>query len=102
MPRKSAYFIKLCNKNAIMLACCLYCTDTVDGFHTYVPVTFFSTAFPIGYPVNCTILWDYSYRMPTAKNPDRSPLPGCYTTYLGGAPYTVYYWIYILDWEYDY
>ena len=70
--------------------------------HTYVAVTFYSTAYPSGGPVGCTILWDYSYRIPTEKNPEQSLLPGCYTTYyLGGSPYTVYYWIYILDWEYD-
>lgn len=68
--------------------------------HTYVEVEYYSSALLAGGPASCKIQWDYAYRVPGDSNPERSLLPGCYTTDSNKESYSTYYWIYVIDWSY--
>ena len=66
--------------------------------HTYIKVVFYSSVIEDASHPSCTMLWDYSYLMPTIPMATESLLPGCFVMDSREGYHMTYYWFHALDW----
>ncbi|KAL4225419.1 hypothetical protein ACF0H5_016109 [Mactra antiquata] len=64
-----------------------------------VTVNYYTKAYSIGPPPSCDFKWKGDYQVPTAKNMELSPLPGCYYHFTDKEDYHSDFMFQMLTWQ---